>query len=240
MNIAICDDTGSDAERLRGFLLVYFEQNGFAGGIQIFGSGEALLDVVSPGRFDVVFLDVYMGGITGVETAKRIRESDPNCLLVFVTVSDSHMRDGFGLRAASYLEKPLTPEKLEVALMQCRDLFLKNARYIEIKSGEKKLRIPYNRIIFVEVKGRSVFFNTDTKEVFEAHMKMADVKRQLDSPFFLCCHRSFIINMNYATDIRGNDIIMKGGQLIPIRINGRKEVVNAINEFLTGRLFGER
>ena len=239
MNIAICDDVAADAEKIRSYLLAHFKQSGFTGNIHMFESGEALLTNYYPGRFDVLFLDIYMGGITGVETAKRIRENDPNCLLVFMTISDSHMRDGFALRAASYIEKPLTPEKLEVAFTQCRNTFMKNARYIEISFARNGLKIPFPRIMYVEISGRSVFFHTDTDETLKTQMTMDEVEKQLDSPAFIRCHRSFIVNMNHVEGIQGNDLTMKNGQLVPIRINGRKEVVSALNAFLTRRLFEE-
>ena len=237
MNIAICDDIASDVEEIRGYLLDYFEQNGFTGNIHVFYSGEALLDDFKPGRFDVIFLDIYMRGISGVETATKIRESDPNCLLVFITSSDSHMRDGFALRAASYVEKPLTPEKLEVAFTQCRDLFLRNARYIEVESKRHKIKIPLSRLVYVEGMERTVFFHTDSGETIEVRMKMEDAVKQAYGAPFLRCHRSFLVNMNYVADIQGNDLIMKNGRFIPVRKNGRTEVVAALNKFLTERLF---
>ena len=238
MNIAICDDQAADAERLRGFLLSHFEANGFTGSVQLYDSGEALLEEFAPGRFDVLFLDVYMKELTGVETAQRIRESDPDCLLVFTTVSDDKMREAFALRAASYVEKPLTPEKLEVVFTQCHNLFMKNARYIEINFERSKLKIPFAQIMYAEITGRQVFFHTSTGEVIKTNMKMNDVERQLPNSFFLRCHRSFIVNMNYVADVQKNDLILKNGQPVPMRINGRKDVVNALNKFLTERLFG--
>jgi DNA-binding LytR/AlgR family response regulator len=237
MNIAICDDVAADAEEIRGYLLAYFEQNGFTGSVHLFSSGEALLEAFEPGRFDALFLDIYLKGVSGVETARRIRESDPNCLLVFVTVSDSHMRDGFALRAASYVEKPLTPEKLEVAFTQCRNLFMKNARFIEITLMQRGFKIPFTRLIYAEVVRKSVFFHTDAGEVYETRMKMNDVERCLSNPPFLRCHNSFIVNLNYVTDVRGMDLILKCGRPVPIRKNGRKEVVGEISKFLSGRLF---
>ena len=237
MNIAICDDVCADAEEIRGYLLAYFEKNGFAGDIYMYDSGEALLDDFALSQFDVVFLDIYLPGISGVDAAQRIRESDPNCLIVFITTSDCHMRDGFALRAASYVEKPLTEEKIEVAFTQCYNLFTKNARFIEFKLTQRDFKIPFNRLAYVEAKGHSAFFHTDIGDVYEAHISLDEVGQQLDGLPILRCHRSFAVNMNYVTDIRGNDIVMRSGRTIPIRKNGRKDVVNTLNEFLTERLF---
>jgi DNA-binding LytR/AlgR family response regulator len=237
VNIAICDDVAADAEEIRDYLLAYFEQNGFSGNIRLFDSGEALLAAFEPGRFDVFFLDIFMDGVSGVDAARRIRESDPHCLLVFITVSDSHMRDGFALRAASYVEKPLTPEKLELAFAQCRSLFMKHARYIEITLMQRGFKVPFTGLIYAEVLGKSVFFHTSTGETYEARMKMADVAQQLAGSPFLRCHNSYIVNLNYVETVRGTNLVLKCGRSIPIRKNGRRAVISALNEFLSERLF---
>ena len=239
MNIAICDDCASDAEEIRSYLLAYFKQHGFTGNFHLFGSGEALLAAFQPGHFDVLFLDIFLKGISGVETAQRIRECDPNCLLVFVTTSDSHMRDGFALRVASYVEKPLTPEKLQLAFEQCHSIFMKNARYIEIKLTQRDLKLPFTRIMYAEAIGRHVLFHIDTGETFESRMKMDDAEQQLSCPPFIRCHQSFIVNMNHVVDVQGNDLLLKTGQMVPIRKNGRREAVDTLNRFMTERLFGE-
>ena len=237
MNIAICDDMCADAEEIRDYLLAYFKKNGFTGEIYIYESGEALLYDFALSHFDLLFLDIYLPGISGVDVARRVRESDPNCLIVFITISDCHMRDGFALRAASYVEKPLTEEKIEIAFTQCHNLFTKNARFIEFKLTQRDFKIPFNRLVYAETKGHSAFFHTDIGDIYEAHIAMDEVEQQMDGLPILRCHRSFAVNMNYVADIQGNDIVMKSGQTIPIRKNGRKEIVRALNEFLTERLF---
>jgi DNA-binding LytR/AlgR family response regulator len=237
MNIAICDDIAAEAEEIRDYLLFYFKQNGFTGNLHIYNSGEALLADFSPGCFDVIFLDIYMHGLNGVETATRVRESDPDCLLVFVTSSDSHMRDGFALRAASYVEKPLTPEKLEVAFSQCRNLFLKNARFIEVVSNRHRIKIPFTRIVYAEGMERTMYYHLDSGKTIESRMKMEDAAEQLSGSPFLRCHRSFIVNMNYVEDVLAADLLMKNGKLVPFRKNGRSRIAGELNKFLTERLF---
>jgi len=138
------------------------------------------------------------------------------------------------------VEKPLTPEKIEVALTQCRDLFLKNARYIEITLTQRGFKVPFTRLICAEISGKSILFHTDIGETFETRMSMDEAEKQMEGAPFLRCHNSFVVNMNYIQDVKGNDLILKNGRVIPIRKNGRKEVVDKINEFLTERLFESR
>ena len=216
MNIAICDDIAEEAGEIRDYLRAYFEQNGFAGVVYMYDSGEALLKDFSPGRFDVLFLDIYMGGITGVETAARIRESDPSCLIVFITSSGGHMREGFALRAASYVEKPLTPEKLEVAFTQCRNMFMKSARYIEVEANRQKVKIPFARLSYVEGMKRSVFFHMHSGETIEAAMNMKDAAKEVCGSPFLRCHRSYIVALSAISSLSSKELTLINGRKVPV------------------------
>ncbi|HML36009.1 MAG TPA: LytTR family DNA-binding domain-containing protein [Bacillota bacterium] len=237
MNIAICDDNPADAAKIHAMLLEYFEQAGFTGDIHIFKSGEELFNSFSPGFFDAYFLDIYMSGISGVEAARRIRRDDPFCALVFITSSDGHMRDGYSLRAASYVEKPITPEKMDVAFQQCYGLFLKKARYIEITFERQSIKLPLIKILYAEVWDKAVSFHTTDGKTYKAYMTLDEVEHELGRGSFLRCHRSCVVNMNHVTEILEDDLLMRNGEKIPLRKNGRRETKAAINDFFSRRLF---
>ena len=89
LRIAITDDLNSEREKLSSAIIAPFSKVGLnVGNIDEYTSGEELLRQFSAGRYDLIFLDIYMGGMSGVETAKRIRTLDKNVMLVFVTTSE--------------------------------------------------------------------------------------------------------------------------------------------------------
>lgn len=112
LQIALCEDDKKELERLTHLLL-----NGPAPvKATAFDSGEAFLKEYQPGRFDMVLMDIYMDGISGVETVRRLREQDPDLPVAFVTSSQEHALDGYRLKVAKYLEKPVSQADMDDAV----------------------------------------------------------------------------------------------------------------------------
>ena len=238
MRIAICEDNANDAAEIRSYLEQHFERNGFVGEIDAFKSGEALLASFSPGAYDIVFLDIYLDGISGIDAARKIRDTDPDCTLVFITIDSAHMPAGFALRAASYVVKPITPEQMETALLQCRRIFLKNARYIEVKTGGQNVRIPLVKIQYVEMRDKAASIYT-TDGLIRTYTPMSQIESQLGGKPFLRCHRTYIVNMLHVADLLESDFQMRDGARVPIRKNGMKEIRRTVSDFFSERLFEE-
>lgn len=110
--IAICEDTPADAQ----LLLSYISDSGIAGRCESFSSGEALLEAFRPGKYDLIFLDIYMGGMKGVDAAAEIRKADRTVTLAFTTTSTEHTLESYRLKAAGYLEKPVKREDVREML----------------------------------------------------------------------------------------------------------------------------
>ena len=238
LQIAICEDNANDAEEIRTYLEQHFARNGFIGDIDTFRSGEALLASFSPGAYDVIFLDIYLDGINGVEAARKIRDADPDCALVFITIDSAHMPAGFALRAASYVVKPITSEQMETALLQCRRIFLKNARYIEVKTGGQSVKIPLVKIQYVEMRDKAASIYTTDGQI-RTYTPMSQIESQLGGKPFLRCHRTYIVNMLHVKDLLESDFLMRDGAKVPIRKNGMKEIRRTVSDFFSERLFNE-
>lgn len=120
MKIAIVDDIKGEAERLSGLVARYLSTHGlFCDQTDLFASGEAFLEHFEPARYDIIFLDIYMSGMTGMETARRIREQDTNCSLLFVTTSPDFAIDSYDVNATYYLLKPVNEAQVTRALDRC-------------------------------------------------------------------------------------------------------------------------
>ena len=132
MRIAVCDDLQQDREKLRDSLKDALAQRRIAGEVAMFNSGDSLLAQLSRGPFDAYFLDIYMEGVSGVETAYRIRERYPEAVLVFTTTSLDHMAEGFDVGAVHYLVKPVAFQAVAEALDRCSRLMKKQEAYITL------------------------------------------------------------------------------------------------------------
>lgn len=235
MNIAVCEDHPDDADIICGYLQKHFESNGYMGDIHRFESGESILNAFLPGAFDAVFMDIYMAGMTGIETARKMRELDAGFALVYITTSEDYARQAYTLQACAYVSKPIRPEEIELAFAQCQGMFLKNARFIKVVSDRQTLKIPLVKIVYAEVFDKDVLFHT-TSGTIKTYIPLEEVERQCGKSF-LRCHRSYIVNMNQIDKLCEQDIRMKNGDVVPMRQRGRQEIRNAYGDFLTGCLF---
>ena len=104
MNIAIIDDLKTDSDRLVGLINTYMEQHRLqCRTMDLFSSGESFLDTFTSGKYHLIFLDIYMDGITGMETAKRIRQTDHDCRIIFITTSPEFAVESYNVNASFYL-----------------------------------------------------------------------------------------------------------------------------------------
>ena len=236
MHIAICEDNAADAAEIRAYLEQHFEREGYMSEMSIYESGEDLLAAFSPGVFAAVFLDIYMDGISGMEVARTIRADDPDCALVFITIDPGHMPEAFAQRAASYVVKPITQAQMDTALLQCRQVFLRNARFIEVMSGGQSVRLPLPKILYVGMQDKVASIHT-TEGIVKTYTSMGEIERLLGGKPFLRCHRAFIVNMGFVEDIQENDLVIKGGAKVPMRKNGRREIRQILSDFFTERLY---
>ena len=236
MNIAICEDTSADSERLGDYIREYCDAHAYLAKIRFFTSGEALLEAVRPGKFDLYFLDIILPGLSGVEAARQIRAIDRDCFLVFVTVSRDYTPEGFEVAAAGYVLKPVNREKLTLAMHNCRSVFERNSRKLEIPYQGETLKISVADLLFVEVYDKESVFHMKRGNII-TRLPLGEVSELLGGAPFLRCHRSYIVNLNYVVDMRKDCFVIRSGDLVPIRKNGRREVRIALAEFIAEPVF---
>jgi len=230
MKIAICEDKASDSAKLCAYISNYCEQHCYDGQIVIFETGEALLDAFSSGAFDLIFLDIIMPGISGMDAARKIRETDRDCSLVFITVSEDYALDGFLVNAKGYVVKPLKQDVMGSVMHTLRRDFESNSRLIEIPLSGESIMISISDLLYAEVYDKKAIFHMKRGKL-TARLPLDELEARLGGIPFLRCHRSYIINMNYVDDMRDNDFLMRNGDIVPMRINGRKEVRMAMAKF---------
>ncbi len=107
MRIAIVDDLAAERTLLKELLERQLQRRNVQADILEYESSETFLEAAWKAPFTAAFLDIYMNGMTGMEAAKKLRETNTDCLLVFTTTSTDHALEGFQVRALHYLVKPL-------------------------------------------------------------------------------------------------------------------------------------
>ena len=215
MRIGICDDREQDRSFLRQLLEEYCTQRGLECRVEQFSNGRALLKAFSPGKYQILFLDIYMPGYSGMQAAQEIREQDEHCFLAFTTTSEEHALESYGVYAAGYLLKPYSREQLYEVMDWCMEHMPPLSRALNVFSDRENVSLPLREIRYIEVFGREAVFHTAKQTVSSTSRSLSEVEKELPEDF-LRCHRSYIVNMNEITRIEQNDFVLKSGEKIPI------------------------
>ncbi len=237
MKIAVCDDMQQDCKAIAEYLLRYSKENMLNIEIEKFRSCEELLSAFSRYHFKIVFLDIYMGGISGVETAYKIRELDKDCAIIFITTSVDHRADGFEVGAVHYLVKPATYEGVRTALERCGRILAPEGKYFSILQNRNSVRVRMKDVIFAEVFGKEVLIHT-ANEKLKTYATLSKIAEYLTGDSFLMCHRCYIVNMRHITGVLDEDFVMDNGEKVPIRKNGRQKTKDEYSNYLFNSVRG--
>ncbi|MDO5146515.1 MAG: LytTR family DNA-binding domain-containing protein [Eubacteriales bacterium] len=233
LHVAICDDEFRERQELKAVLERELESRNVPAAFTEYESGEELLDAwqTSAQDFKLLFLDIFMKKLNGVETARRLRKAGCKGTIVFLTVTPDFAPEGYEVEAAGYLMKPLDREKLLLLL----DRFFKreNHSVLSFRSGTNVFRINAEDILYVESNRNVLIFHT-VRENISLYGRLKDVASQLPEYPFLRCHQSFLINMNRVFSVK-DDFHMENGDIVPIRVRERKIMRDAYFQYITGK-----
>ncbi|QNM05325.1 LytR/AlgR family response regulator transcription factor [Qiania dongpingensis] len=231
--IAVCDDIEEERSALRCFLNSYFVQNPYPYTITEYATGESLCDDISEGsRFDLIFLDIFMSGMSGIETARQLREYDRQAAVIFLTTTPDFALESYDVRAYGYLVKPLKAQKAEW-LLDCylREEYGGRQKTLMVREGSRGVRIPYREIEYIESNRNLLLVHLENEEVHRVYAKLDDVEQELASHGFLRCHQSFLINME-RVQAALDDFVMESGTRVPIRQRGAKAIRDNYFEYI--------
>lgn len=237
MKIAICDDEKPILRQLRVFIEQYAKDRQLEYAIMEFEDCNLLLEAVrQDAEIQILFLDIYMNPMSGMELAEKLRAEGSRCAIIFVTVSTDHYARSYEVDAEHYLVKPITRERICQALDRCERLLASAARCISFTSGGKKVRIPLRQIRFVEVFRNDTVIHADSD--FTLRCTLETAIQQIDDPRFVRTHRSYLLNMDYITDKSDHDIFLKTGEQVPLSRSYKKQFEREYGRYLTSSMSG--
>lgn len=189
-------------------------------------------ELISRGEVQLLFLDIQMPKITGLDFFKTLRQPPP---VIFTTAYPQYALEGFEVNALDYLVKPISFDRfLKAALKakeyyEVRDTNTKEANtgeYFFIKADNKLVKILYDEILYAEAVQNYVTIHTDSKK-YMTYLTFKSVEDYLPADKFLKVHKSYIVAASRIDSIEGNDIRI-GQQHIPISRNQKEEVMEKL------------
>lgn len=236
--IGVCEDQSAERKNICCYIEHYAEINHCTFEIADFESGQDFWAAYQPGKFNLLFLDIYLEDTTGIAMAKKIRELGDDCALVFITSSRDHAIEGFELRAQHYLIKPVTEEQLFEALNRCTQAIKGDMKYLSIPSGKLERRVLLKDIVYIEVFDKVSVLHTPTEEI-KTYVPLSQLEKQLGGAPFLRCHRCSIVNMNHIEDYTSSDFVMNDGNQVAIRRSSSVAIRQQYLDFVFAKLRGE-
>lgn len=235
MRIALCDDQPEHLQQIHQMVLCWDNKpNDLT--VQRFDNGDALLQAHSKAPFDVIFLDVIMPLLDGMETAKELRQFDKNVKLIFLTTSSDFAVEAFSVKATNYLLKPLESQRLYRCLDELAADLQTSARRICIRSSHALYRISVADIEYIESQNKRILFVLSNGQTILSTepLYLYEEKLTLEDGFFKCS-RSFIVNIHKIDTFTAKEIRTQSGARISISRSCHREFEDAYFSVLFGK-----
>ncbi|MBS6644103.1 MAG: response regulator transcription factor [Clostridiaceae bacterium] len=226
MLAAICDDVKADREKAGEFLAQKMKSRGEPLQIEFFDRGEDIIEQYENGYavFDIIFMDIYLRHLNGMETVRKIREYDRKVSVFFMTSCPDFAVESYEVRADGYLLKPVKQEKMDEAINRfMEERYPRMKQSLLMVNGNSGRRIAYDDIIYIESRGRNLRVVCSGGTEHMIRKKLADIQAELVQPRFLKCNQSFIVNMDYIA-YADEDFTMDNGDIVPIKVRERKKI----------------
>lgn len=233
IEVAICEDSKMDRELLYKIISFLMSDRGLQFRVDTYENGESLVMGYSNHPYDLIFLDILMGEINGVEAGKKIRELDEMVEIIYCTSSRDFAIAAYEIHSLGYLLKPYEPEKIGALI----DYYVQrhpqdNQNYIEVKSRRKSMIIPYKDIIYLESDNKVVYIHTTRQGEVKVYGKLDSFEEQIKDGRYLRCHQSYLVNLVYVAGLVDSDFVMINDDVIPIRKSGRKILIKKYEDYL--------
>ena len=226
ISILVCDDLTEERANLMRMLRAYEHSHDVELELENASDGSELISKWRPNRWDLIFLDIYMPQLNGIEAGRQLRKVDTRCEIVFVTTSRDHGMEGYELHALDYLTKPYTQQDVDGAM----DWFIRKQsekhRELTVRTFEGKEQIDHKDIRFIESRGHTCDIHLPGRTV-SVRRSIDELSSELDSSFFRC-HKSFLLNLAHAKELGKNCFIMDDGGSVPISASKLSESRSAL------------
>lgn len=227
MRIAICDDEKTDRENLRGFLQSFFCNMNYSCELVEYPCGEPLAADYEDGAagYDLIFLDIFMGGIDGMQTARAIRRLDAGVPIIFLTTTPDYALEGYDVRAMGYLVKPLVPQKATPLLQHfLRTEYNGAQQTLLVREGVRGARIVYRDILYLESRNNALVVHTTDGQQHRIYRRLDEAERELAGRSFLRCHQSYLVNLAHVQGADRDSFLLDSGTSIPLRQRDAKKL----------------
>lgn len=233
--IAIVDDDKQDIEALEKVINRYFKENPEGGGssLSAFADGSEFLKDYSP-QFDLVFLDIDMKSVNGMETARRIRAAGDKTAIIFVTRMARYAIRGYDVQAIDFIVKPVDYYSFSLKFKKALDYVDSNReKRISLRQEDSLVWLNVGDVVYVEVLNHYLIWHT-TRGTYKIWSTLKQAEEQLRGEAFALCNRCYLVNLRFVHAIDKN-LADVGSEKLVISRYKRKEFIERLAAFWGSR-----
>ena len=232
VRVAICDDEVYFLEELEKLVSVYANEEECELEINIYAEAEKLVeDIVSKGEdYQLLFLDVEMPGMSGMEAAKELRKAGYRDVLCFVTSFDGYALDAFSVESIGYIKKPAkyvdVKRIISKALIQIyynRDVEEAKKRYLKVCTQKEDMMLDTRQILYVEKRRNQCVIHLEEGEVV-CYEALKSLYLRLNQQQFCYCHQGYVVNFDKIKEVKQESICFGQGREVPMSRRYQKEL----------------
>lgn len=234
--IAIVEDELDAADALAGFLDRYAEERGESFEVTRFTS--AIDFEMTRQQFDLVFMDIQMPGINGMEAARLLRTYDEDTPIIFVTNLAQYAVKGYEVDALDFIVKPVTYFNFRMRMDKAMRHIHRNAgRSLTLTTRDGMRVVPLADIEYVEVSKHDLSYHIyGDPEPFVVYGSLKAFEDEVADGPFVRISASCIVNMNQVRSVKGSALVTRGGDTLYFSRSRRREALNTITNFLGGSI----
>ena len=211
---AVCDDSSADRAYVTALIEAWGCSRDILLQIEDYPSAEAFLFAYEGNEaVDVLFLDIEMGVMSGVELAKRLRQMGAGLQIVFLTGYMEYIAEGYDVEALHYLIKPVAQEKLGAVLDRAVERLKTRENVLLLSLSDGVVRLPLYEIRYLEVMKNYVTLHA--VEEYSVKRSLSELTKELDESFYRI-HRSYIVNLRFVKRITRTEVTLKDGAALPL------------------------
>ena len=230
--IAIVEDEAAVREQLAGYVQRYTRQYGTQFEVTMFTDGVEILEDYRP-VYDIIFLDVEMLHLDGMETARRIRELDSDVLLIFITNMAQYAIKGYAVGALDYVLKPVPYFAFSQQLQKAVNQLAKRTRhYLAVPVDGGMRRLDAATIYYIESEGHRVHFYTEDGD-FSAPGALKALEEKLTGRLFARCNSGYLVNLAQVSGVQQNTVQV-GPHELQISRPKRRAFLAALADYIGG------
>lgn len=232
MRIAMVEDVASEAELIGGYIDRFAKENGITVQVRHFPDAVKFLSSYNS-DYDVVFMDIEMPQINGMEAARKLRKTDSQVILVFITNMVQFAINGYEVGAYDFIVKPVSYVNFCMKFKRVLTKYNINSKngeelVLPCKTGVR--RVAVSSIKYVEVSGHHLLFHT-FDAVVDVCGNLTKVEERLKNYNFVRCNSCYLVNLKYVTEVKG-DFTTVGGEQLQISRRRRQNFIDELTLYL--------